>query len=71
MVWQDWINMDFDKVFKSVLLILFKIVKYPFELFHRLPWWIKTTFFILIILFALFISWQMYKRRNEWRECIH
>lgn len=71
MGWEDWINMDFEIMFKFIWGFFFKIVKYPFELFHRLPWWVGTSLWVIIILFALFVLVQLYKRRNEWREHFH
>lgn len=71
MGWEDWINLDFDDLFKTVLNFLFKILKYPFELFHKLPSWVGISLWVIIVLFVLFMLWQLYKRRNEWREYFH
>lgn len=71
MGWQDYINLDFDKLISDVIAVLFRVVRYPFDLLHKLPIWARWGLFSLILLFGLFVGWQLYNRRNEWREYTH
>lgn len=67
----DWINLDLSAIMDATFIIIFKIIRIPFDLWFSTPFWVKLIAILLIISFTLFVLYTIIKRRYEWREYVH
>ena len=62
---QDWLSKVFE-VFKSIGRVFLDIVISFVTVINNLPWWVKSTLFLIAFLLSLMLAIHIYRNREEY-----